>query len=92
MQKIDGSRRHNRPRDLAQESEFIRRIVRGHFVAFRQGGIIKHRREEIVETAPQPEHGLTDVNQFRRFTPNTVTTEQPAIFAVKEHFEQPLPD
>jgi hypothetical protein len=35
---------------------------------------------------------LTDVNQFRRFTPNTVTTEQPAIFAVKEHFEQPLPD
>lgn len=87
MQKIDGSRRHNRPHDLAQESEFIRCVMRGHFVAFRPGGIIQHRREEIVETASQSEHGLTDVNQFRRSTPNTVTTDQPAFFAVQEHFE-----
>lgn len=55
--------------------ELIQPIQSGHFVGFRQGGVVEHRVAEILERATQCEHGLADMDDFGSAIANYMDAE-----------------
>src|SRR6266446_6062824 len=59
-----------------------------HFVAFRQGGVIEHRVDEVVYRSAEREHRLADVDQLAGTFADDVDAEQLAGLAVKDQFQE----
>jgi hypothetical protein len=64
-------------------AEPVDAVERSHFVAFRQGRIIEHGIDEIVDFSAERQHRLTDVDQLARPLADDVDAEQLAGLAMK---------
>src|SRR5271170_2215530 len=64
-------------------------IKGGRLVALSQGGIVKHRIDEVVYLAAQSHDSLTDVHQLRRALANNVHAQNLPRFAMKDQFQPP---
>src|SRR6202023_1436576 len=60
-----------------------------HFVAFRQGGVVEHRVDEVVDRSAERQHRLTDVDQLARPLADDMDAEQLPGLAVKDQLQQP---
>jgi hypothetical protein len=49
-----------------KDSESVDPVERSHFIAFRQGRVIEHRVDEVIDFATERQHRLTNVNQLAR--------------------------
>src|SRR5437667_5812637 len=58
-------------------------------VAFRQGRVVEHRVDEVVDRAAERQHRLTDVDQLAGTLADDVDAEQLAGLAVKDQLEEP---
>ena len=64
-------------------AEPVDAVERRHFVALRQGRIIEHGVDEVVDFTVERQHRLTDVDQLARPFADDVDAEQLAGLAVK---------
>src|SRR5271155_2416815 len=61
----------------------------GSLIALSQGGIVKHRIDEVVYLAAQSHNSLTDMHQLRRALANNMHAENLPRFAMKDQFQPP---
>ena len=58
-------------------------------VAFRQGRVVEHGLDEVVDRAAERQHRLADVDQLARPLADDVDAEQLAGLAVKDQLQEP---
>jgi len=62
-------------------------IQRGDAITFREGGVIEHRIDEVIDLSLKGHHRLPDVNQFRRTVADCMHAEQLTGLIVKEQLQ-----
>src|ERR1700730_7224729 len=67
-----------------EDPEPIDAVEGRHFVAFRQGGVVEHRVDEVVDRPAERQHCLTDVDQLACPLADDVDAEHLAGLAVKD--------
>src|ERR1700730_3206863 len=72
-----------------EDPEPIDAVEGRHFVAFRQGGVVEHRVDEVVDRSAERQHRLTDVDQLARPLADDMDAEQLPGLAVKDQLQQP---
>ncbi len=60
----------------------------GDLVAFRQGRVVESGGQNILESAPQPQHSLADMDQLCRTGADCVNSQETMVLSVKQHFEE----
>src|SRR6202171_1046270 len=72
-----------------EDPEPVDAVEGGDLVAFRQGGVVEHRVDEVVDRSAERQHRLTDVDQLARPLADDMDAEQLPGLAVKDQLQQP---
>src|SRR5690349_20702506 len=77
-------------RRLTHERELVRGVESRDLVALGQRRVVEDRSEEVIESAAERDHGLSDVNQLRGAAADAVAAEQLAAVLIEQHLEHAL--